>query len=95
MAPASIIVRLTDSLVAGYRTYCFKPDGKLPDVVEDILKGDYPGRDFYFGGELVKRDIPEPMQAELKGKGVKLERDPRKLLEMVATDFTSTFGGGK
>ncbi len=95
MAPASIVVRLTESLVAGYRTYCFKSDGKLPDLIGDILKDDYPGSEFYFGGELVKREISEAMQVELKAKGVKLERDPRKLLEIVGSEFTSKFGGGK
>jgi CRISPR-associated protein Cst2 len=46
MAPASLVVRLTSSLVAGYRTYCFKPDGP-PDLVGDLLQGDYPGEEFY------------------------------------------------
>lgn len=87
MAPASIIVRLTNSLVAGYRTYCFKPDGR-PDLIDDLLKGDYPGGEFHLGGELVKRDLPEDLQKELKSKGVTLERDPRKLLETVADKFT-------
>ena len=41
MAPASIIVRLTESLVAGFKTYCFKPEDKTPDVVDDILAGDF------------------------------------------------------
>ena len=95
MAPASVVVRLTDSLVAGYRTYCFKSDGKLPDLVDDILKGDYPAGEFYFGGELVKRDLPESTQTELKAKGVTLERDPRKLLDVVADKFTSEFGKEK
>src|SRR5262249_3600023 len=31
MAPASIIVRLTSSLVAGYNTYGFQTTGKAPD----------------------------------------------------------------
>ena len=63
--------------------------------MEDILTGDYPANEFYFGGELVKRDINEKMQTELKAKGVKLERDPRKLLEIVAAEFMSNSGGGK
>lgn len=84
MAPASLVVRLTESLVAGYNTYCFKPDGTVPDVVEDILKGDYPGGEFYLAGELVKRAIPTEKQGGLKDRGVTLERDPRKLLEQVA-----------
>jgi CRISPR-associated protein Cst2 len=46
MAPASIIARLTTQLVAGYQTYCFKPKGhgpqdEIPDVILDILAGDF------------------------------------------------------
>jgi CRISPR-associated protein Cst2 len=84
MAPASIIVRLTESLVAGFNTYCFKPGGVVPDVIEDILRGDYPAAEFYLGGELVKRAVPPEMLTELQKAGVKVERDPRKLLEVVA-----------
>ena len=84
MAPASIIVRLTESLVAGFNTYCFKADGKLPDVIDDILKGDYPAREFYLGGEIVKRGPLVEKADELRRAGVTLERDPRKLLDIVA-----------
>ena len=86
MAPSSIIVRLTESLVAGFETYCFKADGKVPNVVDDILAGDYQGceHEFYFGGEIVKRDIPEDKQKVLVTKKVTLDRDPRRLLETVA-----------
>jgi CRISPR-associated protein Cst2 len=84
MAPASIIVRLTDSLVAGFNTYCFKPEGKLPDVIEDILKNDYPAREFYLGGEIVKRGPLVEKAETLSKAGVTLERDPRKLLQIVA-----------
>src|SRR5947199_3077530 len=64
MAPASIVLRLTESLVAGFNTYCFKPatdKNPVPDVIEDILRGNcgYPPGEFYLGGELVKRVIPE------------------------------------
>jgi CRISPR-associated protein Cst2 len=89
MAPASIIARLTNSLVAGYQTYCFKPKGKdpkdeTPDVILDILAGDYPGDEFYIGGEIVKRGLNEEQIAALKKKQVTMERDPRKLLAMIA-----------
>jgi CRISPR-associated protein Cst2 len=86
MAPASIVVRLTNSLVAGYRTYCFKPEGR-PDLVGDLLHGDYPGGEFYLGGELVKRGLTEEDQKRLVELGVTLERDPRKLLGVVAEKF--------
>jgi CRISPR-associated protein Cst2 len=86
MAPASIIVRLTNSLVAGYRTYCFKPAGR-PDVIDDILAGDYAEGTFFLGGELVKRDLPPDVQEALRARGVVLEREPHKLLEMIADNF--------
>ena len=86
MAPASVVVRLTRQLVAGYQTYCFKPDGTPPDVVLDILKGDYPGGEFYLGGEVVKRGPVSEQLDALKEKGVTLERDPRRLLDLVAAN---------
>lgn len=85
MAPASIVVRLSQSLVAGYGTYGFKPDGSFPEVVEGILHAppDYEGREFYLGGKLVK-DLPKEQQQQLTARGVTLERDPRKLLAIVS-----------
>jgi CRISPR-associated protein Cst2 len=87
MAPESIIVRLTPSLVAGYQTYCFKPEGKIPDVLDDILAGDYPGNEFYVGGEIVRRGLTEQQAAGLAAKGVTLERDPQELLSTAADNF--------
>ncbi len=91
MAPASIIVRLTESLVAGFNTYCFKPKGKepkdeIPDVIEDILKGDcgYDGKEFFVGGEIVKRGLPDDKKKSLAGKGVTLMNCPRELLKVVS-----------
>lgn len=84
MAPASIIARLTPSLVAGYQTYCFKPDGTPPDVVIDILAGDYPGKEFYLGGEIVKRGLSKEQLDGLTEKGVTLDRNPQKLLTVIA-----------
>jgi CRISPR-associated protein Cst2 len=84
MAPASIVARLTPSLVAGYQTYCFKRDGSPPDVVLDILADDYPGKEFYLGGEIVKRGLTDEQREALAAKGVTLDRDPRKLLMTVA-----------
>jgi CRISPR-associated protein Cst2 len=58
MSPASIVVRLTNQLVAGYDTYGFRiKEGDtytLPEIVDGILKGDYPGSEFYLGGKVVK-----------------------------------------
>lgn len=86
-APASIIVRLTPSLVAGYQTYCFKADGTPPDVLTDILAGYYPGKEFYVGGEIVKRGLTKAQAEGLAAKGVTLDGDPQRLLATVAGMF--------
>lgn len=92
MAPASIVIRLTESLVAGYKTYGFQTNGQgtngnytFPEVVDGILHDppDYDGKEFYIGGKIVK-DMDDKTQAKLKAQGVTLERDPRKLLVIVA-----------
>lgn len=87
MAPASLVVRLTPRLVAGYKTYCFKADGDLPDVLADVLNGHYPGGEFYVGGEIVKRGLTAEQAAGLREKGATLEPDPQKLLSVVADQF--------
>ena len=89
MAPASIIVRVTKQLVAGFNTYCFKSDGKIPDIVEDILRGDcgYTGEEFYLGGEIIKRGLPKERLDQLEKLRVTLDPDPRHLLQTVADKF--------
>lgn len=95
MAPASIIARFTDSLVAGYQTYCFKPEGKTPDIVQDLLEGDeYPGNEFFIAGEIVKRGLKPEQIESLKARGVTIDRDPRRLLSTLA-DLTLGSPAGK
>ena len=84
MAPASIVIRLSNSLVAGYNTYGFTKEGDFPEVTEGILKGDYPGYEFYIGGKIVK-EMTEEKQSNLKSKQVTLDRSPQRLLTTVST----------
>ena len=91
MAPASIVVRLTPSLVAGYNTYGFSLAGPKEDthtfaeVIDGILHEppDYNGKEFFIGGKIVK-DLPAEKADALKKRGVTLARDPRELLKTVA-----------
>lgn len=86
MAPASLVLRLTPQLVAGYDTYGFTiQEGKhrLPEVVEGLMAGDYPGNEFFLGGKLVK-EMDENTRATLENKDVTLERNPQCLLDAVA-----------
>lgn len=87
-APESILLRLTPRLVAGYETYAFKPNKEkeegyaLTEIVGGLLKGDWPGSEFYIGGRVVK-EMPDSIQKELKEKEVTLDRSPQRLLETV------------
>ena len=84
-------MRLTPSMVAGYDTYGFRPDGSFPELVNGILAGDYPGNEFYMAGNLVKQAMPEETQSELRVKGVHLFRMANQGLNALAVDLT---GGG-
>ncbi|MFN7932978.1 MAG: type I-B CRISPR-associated protein Cas7/Cst2/DevR [Bryobacteraceae bacterium] len=90
MAPASIVVRLTPSLVAGYQTYGFQADGGFPEVVKGILAGDYPGEEFLLGGTIVREVLSEETQAKLKTAGVRLHR-----MAANALDEAARMGCGK
>lgn len=96
MAPASIVVRLTEQLVAGYDTYGFEIEDsgtggigkgvhRLPEIVDGILQDppDFPSTEFYLGGNLVK-DLPTDKAEELVKAGVTLDRSPQRLLKTIA-----------
>ena len=86
MAPASLVLRLTPQLVAGFDTYGFRIDDgvhRLPEVVEGLLAGDYPPEEFYLGGKLIK-DMDDATRKKLEERGVALERSPQRLLATVA-----------
>jgi CRISPR-associated protein Cst2 len=86
MAPASIVVRLTEQLVAGFDTYGFAiEDGgrQYHGILDDILADDYPGAEFLLGGEIVKGLDADQAKA-LTEKGVTLDRNPQRLLTTVA-----------
>ena len=97
MAPASIVVRLTEQLVAGYDTYGFEIQDagagglgtgvhRLPEIVDGIMQNppDYPGNQFYLGGKLVK-DLSESEHDDLEKAEVTLDRSPQRLLETIAS----------
>ena len=83
MAPASIVIRMSESLVAGYSTYGFTKEGDFPEVIEGILQEDYPGGEFFIGGKIVK-DMSEKTQKTLQGKKTILDRSPQRLISKVA-----------
>jgi CRISPR-associated protein Cst2 len=94
MAPASVVVRLTEQLVAGYDTYGFHIDRKLgaeedahrlPEIIDELLRPDsvLPGREFFLGGKIV-RQMGDDVRSKLETSSVTLDRDPRRLLQTVA-----------
>jgi CRISPR-associated protein Cst2 len=79
-APRSVVVRLTSSLVAGFKTYGFDVEGNFPEL--DRLKdGDLPPGEFWVGGELARLRGPE-----LTKKGVHVHDNPQELLKLVAKE---------
>lgn len=83
MAPASVILRLSESLVAGFNTYGFSKDGGFPEVIEGIKKGDYPGNEFFIGGGLVKNMEDQDKQS-LEQRNVTLDRSAQRLIITVS-----------
>ena len=96
MAPASIVVRLTRQLVAGYDTYGFEIQdagtggvGKgahlLPEIVDGITENppDFCGSEFFLGGKLVK-DLSQDKRDALQKAGVTMDRGPQRLLKKIA-----------
>jgi len=82
MAPRSIVARLTPSLVAGYDTYGFDPNGGFPEL-RRIHRDDLPGKEFWLGGEIV-RNLSPAERTRLEGEGVVLRESPQRLLAEVA-----------
>src|SRR5262249_36928595 len=95
MTPASIVLRLTNQLLAGYQTYGFTQAGTFPEVVDGILRDppDYDGKEFYLGGKVVK-DMSAEQAARLADRGVTVERNPQKLLEMWGRSRSERQGQG-
>lgn len=58
MSPASIVARLTPSLVAGYDTYGFDDKGAFAELSR-ISKIDLPGDESWIGGEIVRKMAAE------------------------------------
>ncbi len=86
MAPASIVTRLSESLVAGYGTYGFDREGSFPELVEGILKDDYPGGEFHIGGVVVRDVLPKETREALEAKGVHLYRMANRALDAIARE---------
>lgn len=85
MAPASIVVRLTQRLAQGYDSYGFKvaenDTHTFPEIVGAIMKADLPGAEFLFGGKMV-RDMDDEISEALMAKGATLERSAERVLEL-------------
>ncbi|MDX2033397.1 MAG: type I-B CRISPR-associated protein Cas7/Cst2/DevR [Blastocatellia bacterium] len=85
MAPASIVARLTPSLVAGFDTYGFNEKGGFAEL-DRINENDLPGSEFWVGGEIV-RSMKGEERDRLKTEKVNLYENPQKLLADLAEAF--------
>lgn len=91
MSPASIVVRLTPSLVAGYNTYGFDEKGDFPELGR-IHADDLPGAEFWVGGALA-RNMPSDERQRLEKENVTFCDNPQKLLTAVSGAFLSPEDG--
>ncbi|MGB3493905.1 MAG: hypothetical protein WBA57_14340 [Elainellaceae cyanobacterium] len=85
MAPKSIVVRLTPSLVAGFNTYGFDEAGGFPEL-DRISADDLPADEFWIGGELA-RVMDDAKKKELAEAGVHFYNNPQTLLTDLANEF--------
>lgn len=86
MSPASIILRRTNQLVAGYDNYGFKIiEGKhlFPEITEGIEQDDYPAGEFFIGGRIVK-EMDAAVREKLEEQGATLDRSPQRLLKTIS-----------
>lgn len=96
MSPASIVVRLTPQLVAGFNTYGFNEHGTFQELNrisgKDLPsnKQDLPGAEFWIGGEIVRNMTADEKQ-RLENAGAHLYENPQRLL----ADATDEFLGAK
>lgn len=85
MAPRSIVLRLTPSLVAGFDSYGFDEQGDFPELAR-LASDDLPAAEFWIGGALVRDHISADRRKALAEAGAHLFDSPQKLLEQVARD---------
>ncbi len=85
MAPRSIILRITSSLVAGFNTYGFDESGNFEELSR-INKYDLPGNEFWIAGEIV-RNLSQDARDNLKAQGVHLFDNPQLCLKSVSEEF--------
>lgn len=84
MAPRSLVARLSPSLVGGFDSYGFTPDGRFPDLAR-IQPNDLPGKEFIVAGALA-RELPADEKDRLSREGVRLFDSPQVALAQLAKD---------
>lgn len=85
MAPASLVVRLSPSLVAGFDTYGFDEAGGFPELSR-LNAQDLPAEEFWLGGALV-RQLADSQREALRAQGAHLFDNPQRMLREVAQAF--------
>lgn len=70
MSPLSLVIRLTNRLAPGFELYGFERDGQWK-VLPHLLAGDFPGEEFWLGGDIV-RNLSADDRQTLKEAGVHL-----------------------
>lgn len=82
MAPRSIVLRLSASLVAGFDTYGFNDKGEFPELSR--FGRDLPAGELWVGGALVRDGLTDAEKKRLEEAGAHLHHNPQVLLAEVA-----------
>lgn len=85
MAPRSLVMRVTSSLVAGFDTYGFDEFGEFKELCR-INKDDLPGKEFWIAGELA-RNLDSDRRSQLDKEGAHLIDSPQQCLKAVVEQF--------
>jgi CRISPR-associated protein Cst2 len=85
MAPHSIILRLTPSLVGGFDTYGFKADGSWSELSR-LNDKDLPPSEFWIGGAIV-RNMDKAQRKTLEDSKAHLDDNAQSLISKVADAF--------
>ncbi len=82
MAPRSIVVRVTESLVAGYDSYGFDSSGDFKEI-DRLDNQDLPASEFWIGGAIV-RGMTTEQREKLQANGAHLDDNAQSVLKAAA-----------
>ncbi|MBX9938240.1 MAG: type I-B CRISPR-associated protein Cas7/Cst2/DevR [Candidatus Obscuribacterales bacterium] len=87
MAPRSLVIRISQSLVAGFNTYGFNEAGEFPELSR-LNENDLPASEFWIAGELV-RNMEKSEKQRLTDAGAHLFENTQICLKAIAEQVSA------